>query len=258
MIWKCKFCSNELKLKSKYTKSGHLATCKGFKEFKENTLTIEFFNKEYILEEKSAIEIAQNVGLESATAIISRLKLLGFDVRSSVEAKTARVKSKVETTTLERYGVAHNFSKGHPSRDAFEKELFEKYGITNVLQRPDLVELVKRNSLEARFENGTATRPEDLTDWECYKRIVISTTEKVYNKFKSSVNPTNKIRGHNQYHLDHRVSKLFGFQNNIPVWIICHPANLQIKTSFNNLSKHSSSDITIETLFKRIETYENS
>ena len=258
MNWKCKFCGKELELKSKYTKSGHLATCKSFKKFKEEVLTIKFFEEEYLTKERSAIEIAISLGLESASAIIKRMKLLGIKTRGSKEARTDRVKEKTEKTTFSKYGVNHNFSKGHPSRTKFEKELFETYGVTNVLQRPDLLEKVKANSLEARFNLGIATRPEDISLWKVYKRVVTNTTEKVYSKYISSLNPENLVRGFNKYHLDHRVSKLFGFQNNIPVYIISHPANLDIKTSFDNLSKNSASDLSIEELFKRIEVYEES
>ena len=54
VLWK------RIRAKNKYTKSGHLAKCKEFKKFKVEVLTKEYLYEEYILLNKSAIEIAKN------------------------------------------------------------------------------------------------------------------------------------------------------------------------------------------------------
>lgn len=54
---------------------------------------------------------------------------------------------------------------------------------------------------------------------------------------------------------DHMISKIYGWNNNIPPEIISHPANCEIMKQSNNVAKSKNCSITIEELYKRIELW---
>ena len=85
---------------------------------------------------------------------------------------------------------------------------------------------------------------EVATEWELYKKLVYSLTEKNYKQFKRLINPNKLPRGKDKYHIDHRFSVLEGFKNNILPYIIAHPFNLQILFYKDNLSKDFKCSIT--------------
>lgn len=58
-------------------------------------------------------------------------------------------------------------------------------------------------------------------------------------------------------HRDHMVSKLYGWQNNIPAEHIRHPANCELLLSIDNITKSSDSSITYDELLKRINSWED-
>ena len=85
--WTCPYCGIEKELKSKVTKSGHLAKCKAFQKWKNETLTKEFLEEEYIDQGKSAREIADDLNLSSTTTIMKMLDKHGIDKRNISQAK---------------------------------------------------------------------------------------------------------------------------------------------------------------------------
>ncbi len=257
MNWTCKFCKKEKYLKNKFTKSGHLAKCTKFKEYKNNVFTKEFFEIEYIQKARSALEIAQEHGLESASAIIKQMKLLNIPTRSIKESKNDREKNKRKQTNLKKYGIEHNFCKDHPSRIKWKKEMFEREGIINIFQKQEIIDKMKPKTMNTKYRKGLAIPPENQNDWTEYKRKTTNYTKKIYRRYKDKINPDNKIRGFQTYHVDHIISKQYGFRHNIPVTIICHPANLHIITSTENQSKGLKCTITINELMKRIQQYDN-
>lgn len=54
---------------------------------------------------------------------------------------------------------------------------------------------------------------------------------------------------------DHIVSVRYGFDNNIPTWIIKHPANCQLKPHKENTSKGMNCDLTIDNLLEKIKNW---
>jgi len=56
---------------------------------------------------------------------------------------------------------------------------------------------------------------------------------------------------------DHLLSRRYGFENNIPVWIISHPANCEIILHSKNVKRSLTNDnqITLEELLERINKY---
>lgn len=56
---------------------------------------------------------------------------------------------------------------------------------------------------------------------------------------------------------DHIVSVMYGFENNIDPKIIAHPANCRLMSHSENVSKGSKSEMTIESLKKKITAWNN-
>jgi hypothetical protein len=52
-------------------------------------------------------------------------------------------------------------------------------------------------------------------------------------------------------HLDHKISKMFGFLNNIPPYIIGSHHNLEMLTSSKNSAKSYRNSMTLEELFEK-------
>lgn len=75
-------------------------------------------------------------------------KDMNVDVSVKKASNSELVKQKRKKTNLEKYGSEHNFSRNHPSRKKWEKELFENEGIVNVFQR----EIVKEKSAKTICE----------------------------------------------------------------------------------------------------------
>ena len=106
--WKCNFCGSELPLKNQQSKSSHMKYCQEWKTFKRHRLTKEYLIEEYVIKEKSAIEIAKELGLISARVIIRLIEEFGIpqrDIKSS--RQTTRNKEKQVVTNLQKYGVTN-------------------------------------------------------------------------------------------------------------------------------------------------------
>lgn len=259
MCWKCNFCQKEIPLKNKYSKSGHLARCKELKSYKNNVLTKEYLTDMYLNKGYSAYEIALLHNLESATAIINLLKLYGIPTRNVSDSKNMpRAKEKTEKTVLEKYGDINVLGRNSVLRRKMEQKLLENEGITNVFQRPEVIEKIQEKAADTRIKKVMQVNREDKPYFYTYKQKAHALTRLVYKKYKHLINPQNLKRSKEGYHLDHIVSLADGFRNGTPLYIITHPANLRIIPAKENVSKNSKSDMTLDELFKRIETYEQS
>ena len=251
----CQFCNTDYEINSKYDITLHKRTCKSYLELKNTVLTEDFLRVEYLNKARSSNEIALEYGI-AVGAIIKKLKEFGIHNRTIKESKTEREKNKRKQTNIQRYGEEHNFSKNHPSRLRWEKEMFENEGITNVFQRQEVKDKILPKIMETRYRLGLAVRPELQDAYLLYKRKIYKLSEAYYKKYKHLINENNYIRGRNKYHLDHMVSTRFGFDNNIPEEIVAHPANLEMLLEGVNIRKGLNCSINIDTLYKRIEQYE--
>jgi very-short-patch-repair endonuclease len=148
-IWKCKFCDKELELKNKYTKSGHLANCFKFKIWKEKTLTKKFLIEEYINKEKSAIEIANELGFNSSSIINNYLLKHNIQIRNISESKKLkRCKEKYKNTYLKICGAPHMFCKNSSIKKEITNKLLKEEGIINVFQRESVKKKIKNTFMK--------------------------------------------------------------------------------------------------------------
>ena len=75
---------------------------------------------------------------------------------------------------------------------------------------------------------------------------------------KSGKINNNMLREHKGCVRDHLLSRRYGFDNNIPTWIISHPANCEIVLHSENVRRSFTNDnqITLNELFERIENWQ--
>ncbi len=88
----------------------------------------------------------------------------------------------------------------------------------------------------------------------------ISMVHQAQTQFKIEISKLENFdkRGPAGYHLDHRISKYFGFINKIQPEKIGHICNLQMKFWLENNQKWTKSDLTIEELEEAIDKYNTS
>lgn len=147
-IWKCNFCGKELPLKNKYTKSGHLAGCKEWARRKA-ILTKEYLEIEYVQNQKSAKEIALNLGIISAQVVIIELKKYNIPVRGIVECNNVgRKQQKTIETCYKKYGCKNILAYDSPVIKKYKSELMEKYGVDNPFQVEEYKQKIKKTCME--------------------------------------------------------------------------------------------------------------
>ena len=98
---------------------------------------------------------------------------------------------------------------------------------------------------------GFWRKQKDIPDFERYREIVRDITDKNYQENFYEI-PNAKKRSR-EFHLDHKVSIAYGFDNNIPAYIIGHHKNLEVIHHAKNESKHANNSITLEKLFAEID-----
>ena len=107
------------------------------------------------------------------------------------------------------------------------------------------------------FRNNGYLRKDDptLTERTMYYVAVNYYTE----RSKKLMTPCPGIRGKciGEYHIDHKYSRYFGFENNIPPHIIGHISNLQWLLAQQNCSKRANCSISKEDLLTEYLNYEN-
>lgn len=127
-------------------------------------------------------------------------------------------------------------------------------------EKPELRKLRAENSKKVGFGtdtfrnwaegSGKWRRREDVPDFEKYREIVRDISDKNYQENFYDI-PNAKKRSR-EYHLDHKVSIAYGFENNIPTYIIGHYKNLEVIHHSQNESKFIHNSITIEELLAEI------
>lgn len=147
--WTCPYCNNTLEYKNKYTKSGHLARCGDWKEWRDNTLTESFLREQYCEKGKSTPQIAEELDMNGHSAIIGKLKEFNIRIRDVSEAnKMEKARERYKKSCLEKFGAPHNLHSDSPHRDKMVERLKEKYGVENVFQLESVIEKSKQTKKE--------------------------------------------------------------------------------------------------------------
>jgi hypothetical protein len=87
-----------------------------------------------------------------------------------------------------------------------------------------------------KVSKGIITDPKKVDAFIAYRRKVRDLSNKNFIRFYHDINPLNLRRG-KDFHLDHIVSILCGFSQNIPPEEIAAPSNLRIIPAIDNIKK---------------------
>jgi hypothetical protein len=99
-------------------------------------------------------------------------------------------------------------------------------------------------------DKGSWRRLEDISDWELYREKVRTVSDENYQKHFYDI-PNAKKRSR-EWHLDHRVSIAYGFENDVDVEVISHWKNLEVIHHSVNESKFVDCSITLDKLVEEI------
>lgn len=105
-----------------------------------------------------------------------------------------------------------------------------------------------QNYRNIQEEAGKWVKKEDLDDYILYARQVAKVTES--QELSILENFDKRGRGYGYYNVDHKYSKIQGFKNNIPPFIIGNLINLEMLPHEENSSKNHKCSISKSELFR--------
>jgi len=136
---------------------------------------------------------------------------------------------KSKTTKKEKYG-----NENYNNRKKAKLTCIQKYRVSHT-QQLDETKIKQKNT---RINNGTQIPDDKLSDWEYYKKTVWHFTNKQdISKLENSSLRGRKDLNPNAHQLDHKISIKYGFENNIPIYLISSIDNLQMLLHSENASK---------------------
>jgi len=200
--------------------------------------------------EKSKDSLIRTYGVDSYS------KTEGF--RKIIGSKKDLIVNKIKQSFLEKYGSDWYFQTEEfklnsklKIKDTEEKRkitCLEKYGVDNVSKYKDIYDKIYKT----KIANGSIVSDENLTKWQAYKRNVNRVTNRfkkeLYEKWDGSDYYDGEIikgyLSHTHVHrfyptIDHKISVLFGFINNIPIEEVGDISNLCITKRYINSMKNS-------------------
>lgn len=135
------------------------------------------------------------------------------------------------------------------------KESYNKNPELRNLRRDNMLgREVSYETREKMYSSGKWLRPEEKTEFSLYYEKVKCITEENYNKYFYQI-PNAKLRSR-EYHLDHKFSVNAGYRSGISEEVIGHYKNLEVIHHSINESKGGNCSISINDLFREIETSE--
>jgi len=157
-------------------------------------------------------------------------------------------------------GLCHLHMMIKKNKSVEQREASRKV-MEKLWEKPEFAEKVSERSKTFGFgtdtfragmeREGNWRKQKDIPDFERYREIVRDITDKNYQENFYEI-PNAKKRSR-EFHLDHKVSIAYGFDNNIPAYIIGHHKNLEVIHHAKNESKHANNSITLEKLFAEID-----
>ena len=132
--------------------------CSDYIYWRDKTFTREFLYQEYVEKGKSAIQIANENGFRSSSAINRMLKKHNINIRGiSTSHNIPLYKKRIEQTNVNRFGAPNPLCKGTVPFKKRNKTVMERYGVDNVRKHPDVIAKIKKSLAQWRNENGHST-----------------------------------------------------------------------------------------------------
>ena len=161
------------------------------------------------------------------------------------------IKDKMQKTCMERYGFANPFQVEEFKKKGAETRL-NKFGYEYTLQNPKNLQKIK----DYFKSNGKWYNYDNLLDKEYYYAMVGLIERKFSDDILKLENYDKRGRldlDQEAYHLDHKFSKIEGFEKCILPYYIGNINNLEMIQGSINLSKNRKCSISLEELIELIE-----
>ena len=181
---------------------------------------------------------------------------------SNICSKKQRAERTIKTN-MEKYGVK-NVSSVKEIQQRKLKTFKSNFGVNNISQLSKTQKSIRKTMEKL----GKWIKLEDKNPYHIYYKaaefkhgfeFTCYTTDKE-KKLLNELGVYNNRKNKKGCVRDHLLSRRYGFENNIPTWIISHPANCEIIPHNENLSRSSRKEgdnlITFEELLKRINNFE--
>ena len=175
----------------------------------------------------------------------SMIERYGFDNAS----KVPEISEKRKATCLEKYGSEFVINSEY-SKEKTKKTTFERYGVDHPMKSSEFKFKGVKKSNNTKIKRGLIICEEELTNWHLYRKKVRRLTERNRKVLFENWNGIdfydgeliidNFIYRHTDTRfptIDHKISILYGFQNNLEPEIIAGIDNLCITKKSNNSSK---------------------
>jgi hypothetical protein len=142
----CKYCNRKIEIKGKFSMNGHITHCSKFKDWRDTTFNYDMLYDEYVINGKSALQIANENGWSSSTIINKQLKRVGIDVRNVKQShKMDLYKKRIENTNVNRYGAPNPLSTGTVPFKKRNDTVKNKYGVDNVFQAECVKDTIRKS-----------------------------------------------------------------------------------------------------------------
>lgn len=164
-------------------------------------------------------------------------------------SKTDNYREKIKKLSIDKYGVEHPF-KSDIIRSLIKDTCYKKYGFDSPMKNS----YIKEKSLKTGIKNGHYHKwsKKELKSIENYRSAVSYYTERTYKEYMSVINPNNIERGLFSNHLDHIYPVIEGWKNKIDPKLISNYKNLQLISSYDNLSKSDRTKMSLDDFFNLI------
>jgi len=157
-------------------------------------------------------------------------------------------KEKTKQTNLERYGVEYPMQSDEFKEKTKQTNL-ERYGVEYPIQNEDI-----KNKIRLKMEKEGKWIPNELlSDAQMYYKQVIKYTYKQPLHLLENIDKRGRAGKDDAYHIDHKVSIKYGFENSIPPYIIGNINNLEMLPWYDNIYKSSKCSIDPEELIILIQ-----
>jgi hypothetical protein len=152
------------------------------------------------------------------------------------------VQNKMKSTSVSRYGV-ENASSSSIVKSKRATTFRERYGVENPSFLDNVrtkISVATQDRWKQEFDKLSNLFFKSMTKREYYT-VVERLTEHTYRTNIDIIDPERKRSA--GWHLDHRVSKCYGYHNNIDPNVISHASNLELVPASANMSKQHKNSL---------------
>lgn len=251
----CKYCFSEIT--SKYGKIFCSKSCSA--SFSNQTR-----DKSYLIKQRESLmitlskkpKLTKKVKVEKVKSklFLSYCEILLDDKENLLnnEEKDNLLKNKIYNLLFENKLSPNQIKEKYKLQGCFRSFIRNRYQLTKSLSQSmkDIRNKQKKNDKNL-----------NLTKSQYYRKCIFRIPKNDYNKIENyhlllQYGTYHPIKNPNGVSKDHKVSRIFGYLNNIDPYLISHICNCQFLQQKDNAIKESKCSITVEELVNKIQLYD--